>query len=290
MDDLRGVDAAGGLERPGGLGLESAVTPYYEEDGITIYHGDCRELLPSLSGISCIVTSPPYNQLENLPEKGSGMWGNSTGGAGFLRAWNENGYADEMSEHEYQAFQIEVGTALAQCSAADASMFYNHQLRWRDGVCLHPAQWFFPAGWRLRSEIVWDRGGGMMMNARMFCRFDERILWFVNSKSWKWNQEAVGFGTVWRIAREQQQQGKLHPVAFPIEIPLRCITATTDPGDLVLDPFVGSGTTLRAAKDLGRRAIGIEIEERYCEIAVQRLRQKVFQWNEQHGDAPCPPA
>ncbi len=146
-------------------------------------------------------------------------------------------------------------------------------MRWRDGVCLHPIAWFQPEHWRLRQEIVWDRAGGMMMNARMFCRFDERVIWFVRSDSWTWNQELVGCGTVWRIARQQQQQGKEHPVQFPQEIPRRCIAATTDPGDCVLDPFMGSGTTLVAAKRLGRKAIGIELEEKYCEIAAKRLAQ-----------------
>ena len=65
-------------------------------------------------------------------------------------------------------------------------------------------------------------------------------------------------------------------MAYPEEIPARAIAAVTDPEDLVLDPFMGSGTTLRAAKDLGRRAIGIEIEEKYCEIAAKRLSQEVF--------------
>lgn len=67
-----------------------------------------------------------------------------------------------------------------------------------------------------------------------------------------------------------------HPCPFPLELPKRCIAATTDLGDVVLDPFMGSGTTLRAAKDLGRKAIGIEIEERYCEIAAKRLAQEVL--------------
>ena len=81
-------------------------------------------------------------------------------------------------------------------------------------------------------------------------------------------------GTVWNIAREQQQQGKLHPVAFPSAIPARCIAAASVPGDIILDPFMGSGTTLLAAKSSQRRAIGIEVEERYCEIAAKRLAQE----------------
>ncbi len=115
-----------------------------------------------------------------------------------------------------------------------------------------------------------------MFNARMFCRFDERILWFVSDAEWKWNQEMVGLGTIWRAGKIQQAQGKEHPVEFPSAIPANCIAAASAAGDVVLDPFMGSGTTLRAAKDLGRRAIGIEIQERYCEIAAKRLSQQVL--------------
>lgn len=252
--------------------------PYYQHAGITIYHGDCREILPPLDAADLVVTSPPYNQLADLPVSGSGLWGKSTGGAGFLRKWQSDNYYDSLPEADYQRLQNKIFEQIKVKETA--SLFYNHQIRWRDGMCLHPAKWFRPVGWSMRQEIVWDRGGGMMFNARMFCRFDERLLWFVKA-SWKWNQSAVGYGTIWRLAREQQQQGKEHPVAFPIEIPARCIEATTDVGDLVLDPYCGSGTTLRAAKDLNRRAIGIEIEERYCEIAAKRLSQEVLQFEAQ---------
>ena len=247
--------------------------PYYDEDGITIYHGDCRSVLKHLPLVDCVVTSPPYNTLGQIPVNGSGTWGKSAGGAGFVAALNSRGYSDDIDEAEYQAEQNSVFSSLPV--KEKSSLFYNHQLRWRDGICVHPIQWFTPDGWKLRSEIIWYRGGGMMFNARMFCRFDERILWFVGPEH-TWNQEAVGFGTVWTIARKQQQQGKLHPVAFPDEIPRRCILSTTNEDDVVLDPYMGSGSTLRAAKDLGRKAIGIELEEKYCEIAAERLRQKVF--------------
>ena len=108
-----------------------------------------------------------------------------------------------------------------------------------------------------------------MMNARMFCRTDERILWFVRGK-WKWNQDHTGFGTVWRI---NQESGKFkqHPVSFPLDIPLRCVSATTDNQNLVLDQFMGSGTTGVACANLGRKFIGIEIEPKYFEIACERI-------------------
>ncbi len=250
--------------------------PYYEHLGVSIYHADCRAVVPSLSGVDCVVTSPPYNTLSGIPEQPSGLWAKSQGGQQFVRAVTENGYFDDVEESVYQGEQNALFAAIRGACVDTASLFYNHQIRWRDRVLLHPVDWFKPAGWNLRQEIVWDRCGGMMFNARMFVRFDERILWFVCGDEWKWNQSSVGLGTVWRFARLQQQQGKEHPVEFPETLPRTCIAATTDAGDLVLDPFMGSGTTLVAAKRLGRRAIGIEREERYCEIAARRLSQEAL--------------
>lgn len=258
-----------------------AVTPYYDHDGVTIYHGDCREVVSAIQpgSVSLVVTSPPYNQMTGHTKPPSGMYKDSHAGAGFFRAWAERGYSDDMNEQEYVVWQNTLFADLGAVCRDDASLFYNHQVRWRDGECLHPVQWFTPDGWRMRQEIIWNRGGGMMFNARMFVRFDERILWFVRGDTWKWNQSLVGLSTIWNVARQQQQQqqqGKLHPVAFPVELPARCIAAVTDPGDTVIDPFMGSGTTLVAAKSLGRRAVGIEIEERYCEVAAKRLSQAVM--------------
>ena len=238
----------------------------------TLYQGDCLTVLPALSAeVHLTVTSPPYNQLSTLPKKGSGMWGRSTGGAGFLRAWAESPYADAMPEDEYQSWQNELFSRISAVSTPTSSLFYNHQMRWRDGVCLHPVDWFKPDGWRLRQEIIWNRAGGMMFNARMFCRFDERILWFVRGEQWIWNQECVGLGTVWNVAREQQQQGKEHPVAYPVAIPERCISAASEKGATVLDPFMGSGTTGVACARSEREFIGIEIDGKHFETACRRI-------------------
>lgn len=202
--------------------------------------GDCIEVIPTLDrgSITAIVTSPPYNQMSSIPETASGLWG----GDGFVRAWKESGYEDEMEELEYQASQNEIFKQLLPVAGPKCSLFYNHQIRWRNGAILHPVQWFRPEGWVLRQEIIWDRGGGMMHNAKMFCRFDERILWMDKGQH-KWNQDSTGMGTIWRVARMQQQQGKIHPVQFPDEIPMRCIESTTDPMDIILDPFMGSATS-----------------------------------------------
>ena len=246
--------------------------PYYDEGGVTIYHGDCREVLPTLSGIALTVTSPPYNTLASIAKgKPSGIWAQRGGGAGFVESVVSNGYPDDLDELEYQRQQIEIVELIAAACKPDASLFYNHKVRWREGVHLFPVQWLQTDKWQIRQEIIWSRNGSMMFNARMFAVSDERILWLIKrNAAWKWNQSSVGYLSVWSIRHEEN---KPHPVAYPVDIPIRCIEATTDPGDLVLDPFMGSGTTLVAARQLGRRAIGIEIEERYCEIAAKRLAQ-----------------
>ena len=244
-------------------------------EGVTLYMGDSADILPTLSGVDCTVTSPPYNQMEGIANRApSGLWADKRGGLGFVNSWKEKGYTDALGEPEYQQEQNALFAALANASNPTASLFYNHQIRWRDGVALHPMDWFKPTGWQLRTEIVWDRGGGMMFNARMFCRFDERIQWFVRSDKWKWNQDSVGLGTVWRIAREQNKE---HPVAFPEELPHRCIFATTDPGDLVLDPYMGGGTTGAAAVKTGRRFVGIERDPRWFDCALRRISEALKQ-------------
>lgn len=238
-------------------------------DGVTLHLGDSREILPTLSGIDCTVTSPPYNQMGNITNGAPGeLW------AGFMKSWKEKGYMDALAEPEYQQEQNALFAVLAKISNPTSSLFYNHQIRWRDGVVLHPMSWFKPVGWQLRMEIVWDRGHGMMFNARMFCRFDERIQWFVRSNKWKWNQDSVGLGTVWRIGITQNKE---HPVAFPEELPRRCVFATTDPGDLVLDPYMGSGTTGVAAVRQHRRFVGIEIDQRWFDLACRHISKALKQ-------------
>ncbi len=252
------------------------INPTWQTDDgrVKLWLGDCLDVLPTLAAgsVDAVVTSPPYNQLgSRMPENPTGLWGKTAGGRGFVDAVNGHGYADDMPECEYQKWQNDLFASLAEKCADTGSLFYNHQIRWRDGVCLHPIQWFRPEGWNLRQEIIWDRAGGMMFNARMFCRFDERILWFARSGH-KWNQESVGLGTIWRIPREQN---KPHPVAYPEELPKRCIAAATDAGDIVLDPFMGSGTTGIAAVREGRSFWGIEKENTedrpYFEIAKRRI-------------------
>ena len=98
-------------------------------DSVTLYLGDSREILPTLSGVDCTVTSPPYNQMEGIANRApSGLWADKSGGVGFVNSWKENGYTDALGEPEYQQEQNALFAALAKASNPTASLFYNHHM------------------------------------------------------------------------------------------------------------------------------------------------------------------
>ena len=240
---------------------------YYDHAGIQIYLGDCREILPEMARVQQVVTSPPYN-LKKKWWTGGKMGFHSDMAKKFTSEW----YDDEMPEVEYQQWQVSV---LESCMAVcDGCVCYNHKVRYafkREGRSFHPMEWLMP--FPLWVEITWDRGGGVAFNSSRPIPSDEKI--FVLGKPKAWHPQ--GLTTVWRIPPTGQQLE--HPCPYPEEIPVRLIGMFSDDGDIILDPFMGSGTTLVAAKNLGRKAIGIEIEERYCEIAAKRLSQEVFDFS-----------
>jgi DNA modification methylase len=242
------------------------MTPDYSKDGIELYCGDCMEVLPSIraNSIDSTVTSPPYNQrIDSFRPSGmhkENRWVNKISA----------GYKDSMGEHVYQGWQAQVLDALFRITRPNGSCFYNHKCRWRDGAMLHPIDIVRRTQWKIRQELIWSRDGSVTLNARMFAPSDERIYWLRKGEQWKWNQQSVGLLSVWRIKSQVDDE---HCCAFPVEIPKRCIEATTDKGDVVLDPFTGGGTTGVACVKTGRKFIGIEKEPKYFEIAVKRIEQ-----------------
>lgn len=255
--------------------------PYYQDSAVTIYHGDCREILPELTA-DLIFTSPPYN-LGNTTGGGAperfGHYRKSSGirKRGGASKWSgvAAGYgacSDDLDHEDYVAWQKEI---LALCwgrlSEAGA-IFYNHKPRILDGVLVPPVVYIpdelLPF---VRQEVIWKRSGGINFSPAFYLPMHERIVIVAKREFRLRSQSASGVGDVWSIHQETRNP---HPAPFPVELPLRAIE-TVGP-KLTLDPFMGSGTTLRAAKDLGRKAVGIEIEERYCEMAAKRMEQEVL--------------
>ena len=263
--------------------------PYYDHAGITIYHGDCREVLPGLAACSCVVTSPPY--------------------------------LDQRIYNGRSVLWEQVPLALASCRLTDQGQFLvNLGLAHKNGIVVE--YWALlretleAAGWLLAGWYVWDKGYGMpgdwagrLAPAHEFIFHYRRQAVAVNKTKkcsyagllkTRTQRNADGSyhpfshmapvqefkipDSVLRITpqRDGGAWNAEHPAIFPVQLPAELIRAFSQPGETILDPYAGSGTTLLASKNLNRRAIGIEIEERYCEIAAKRLSQEVlpFEKNE----------
>lgn len=251
--------------------------PYYEHAGITIYHGDCLEILPLLPKVDLIFTSPPYN-LGGAPWPHLGHWkpGDSPGGKGKWRDGPDGSggavyasHTDSMPHVEYVAWQRNILALCWDRLSDSGAIFYNHKPRVIGGKLWLPLE--LNPELSLRQIVIWQRAGGMNFNPTAYVPTHEWLL-ILAKDSWRLrDKRASGLGDVWYVPQEAD---KGHPAPFPIGLPLRAME-TTKHGP-VIDPFCGTGTTLRAAKELGRKAIGIEINERYCELAAERLGQEVF--------------
>ena len=214
-----------------------SLKPYYEESGITIYHGDCREVMPSLDG-DVMLTDPPF-------------------GIDY-----ESGHFGTLA----RSIQGDADTSLR-----DAVL-----LLWCPRPALVFGSWRAPRPIDTRQVLVWDSLGALGMGALDIPWKPSHQEIYVIGKGFDGQRttDVLSFPPVQGMA----SNGRVHPHQKPIEL-LMALLVKCPPG-AVLDPFVGSGTTLVAAKKQGRKAIGIEIEERYCEIAARRLAQSVFDFSD----------
>lgn len=247
------------------------MTPYYDDGQVRLYLGRCEDVLPDLAGVQLTVTSPPYNLNGGATGTGGRVVGKDT-----TKTWRarvaEQWYEDDLPEPDYQAQQANVAKLVAEASSPDAAYFYNHKVRYRANRVLHPLDLVRQFdSWQLRQEVIWCRPGGVTHQGGMYVAADERLYWLVrNPDSFRCSKRASHWITWWQMNPPKVGRGA-HPVPFPTTIPERAILTATSRGDLVLDPYAGSGTTLRVAKVLGRRAVGIEAHEPYAEAAATML-------------------
>ena len=254
------------------------MTPYYNRNGITIYCADNADVLPTLSGIDLIITSPPYNL--GVSSGGGFPTGNSVGKWGVQKLRHGKGsklgacaladgyqtYNDAMPPDQYIAWQHSFLRLAWQTMAPTGAIFYNHKPRIQAGILQTPFE--LNPGLPLRQIIIWKRAGGVNFSPAHYLPTHEWIMILAKPDFRLKSQGASGAGDVWDFPQESNNP---HPAPFPVGLPARAIETTN--AALICDPFMGSGTTLRAAQDAGKAAIGIELSEEYCQMAIDRLRQ-----------------
>lgn len=217
------------------------MTPYYDDGkGIVIYLGDCREILPSLPKVDLVLTDPPYGVNLNT---------------NYAKA--SRGHLTEA--HDYPAVH------------GDDQPFEPHwllSLHFKNMV-LWGANYYADKLPAQGQWLVWDKRDGIAYNDQADCE----LAWTRGTR-----------GTVPRIFRHmwngmlkdsERDQRRVHPTQKPVRLMNWCLEFYPN-AKTIIDPYCGSGPTLIAAKDLGRKCIGIEIEERYAEIAAKRLAQEVL--------------
>lgn len=233
-----------------------------------IQNGDVLKILKTLPDniFDCGVTSPPYNKKKN--KKGV-----------LVKDINYTDIDDFLPEDKYQNNQIEILNELYRVLKPGSSFFYNHKIRWEEGLMIHPYSWVSKSKWVIKQEIVWDRGIAANIRGWRFWQVEERIFWLYKPKNKKdYGAELLSkhalLSSVWKLRPEMNKStvGD-HPAPFPIQIPTRCFYSILDEekNKLVIDPYMGSGTSAVAAKLMGLNYFGVEISKSYINFANKRL-------------------
>jgi len=223
--------------------------PYYDQSGVTIYHGDCREVLRHVGPVDHVMTDPPYSDDTH----------------------------DGARTGKAQASGVLVDFASTQAAEIARTLALVRLQRWAILTCdwqhVLPLKQSPPVGWRFVRHGAWVKPNGtpQFTGDRPAQGWEAvAILHAGVSGRMRWN--GGGLPAVWI----HNKVAGYHPTGKPESLLIEWVQQFSDPGDLILDPFMGSGTTLAAAKRLGRRAVGIELEEKYCEIAAKRLSQEAL--------------
>ena len=243
--------------------------PYYQKDGITIYNRDCREVMAGLPDNSCglTVTSPPYNMRTRIR---NGEYTTRENSEHFSKKYAH--FGDDLSIDEYFEFH---SNAIREMMRISGLVFWNIQIVTGSKEAVFKMIGEFAK--EIKDVIVWDKGHGQpAMHDKVINKAAEFILIFEKeasagrafSKSFFNRGEMTD---IWRMKRGENIEG--HGATFPKHLAQKAITGWSAKDEVILDPFCGTGTSLVAARDEGRKAIGIEISEEYCAIAVERLAQ-----------------
>ena len=226
----------------------------------TIYNEDCLEGMKRIpdKSVDIIITSPPYNIGK--------MHSNTT---------KHGTYAgNDMEETDYQKWQLDIFSEMHRVLKDTGSLFYNHKVRIKKGKAIHPLEWIFKTDFLLKQEITWDMGKSPNCDKIRFFPFSERVYWL--TKNTKTKIDNVNkLSDVWRVVPTHNRKETGHIAVMPTEI--ADIVLQSVEGDVVLDPFMGSGTTAIACLNAGRQYIGFELDETYHKLSLERIENHTQQ-------------
>lgn len=226
------------------------IAPYHDEAGITIYHGDCRDVLPTLAAesVDMVLTDPPYGLDIGYGRTALGLRRIEGDATTDLLLWLVRETPRVLRDGTWAA----VFCGYSQIGDVQAAAF--------------------SAGLGVKTVGIWDKGVPTLGEG-----IRNQYEMFMLARKGRAPEKWCG-GNVWRHTTPPGRP--VHPHAKPVPLLQRLVDNYAPAAGLVLDPCAGSGTTLRAAKDCGRRAVGIEINEAYCEEAAKRLAQGVLDFEE----------
>lgn len=239
--------------------------PYYEQDGITIYHGDAFDILHELSGIGAIVTDPPYSSggafRSDRAQTTVSKYVNSD-----TALYRPEFAGDNRDQRSFLAWcSLWLSAARRACVPGAPLVSF---IDWRQLPVLTDA--IQAGGWIWRNTAVWWKPGIRMQHGR-FSSSAEFVVYGTNGPA------SDGQGSPQNVfsCAPVASRGKSHIAEKPVDV-FQWIMQVAPARVIILDPFMGSGASLEAAKNLGHPAIGIDVDERYCEIAAKRLAQQVL--------------
>lgn len=225
--------------------------------------GDCLDVMGKLpdESVDLVITSPPYN-LKN--SSGNGLKGH------YDDLWKSaklrdgyDGYDDNMPHELYVDWQRQCLSQMYRLLKPTGAIYYVHKWRVQDGIWQDRAD--IVSGFPLRQVIIWSRGSGMNFNEGYYLPTYE-VIYLITKPDFKLNPGGNKAGDVWRILPDK---GNEHPAPFPPQLVERILD--TAPGQVVLDPFSGSGTTAYVCKKLGRDFVAIDQSSAYCALAENRI-------------------
>jgi site-specific DNA-methyltransferase (adenine-specific) len=235
-----------------------------------IIQGDCLEVMASMQAgsVDMVFTSPPYN-LKNTSGGGfnhptyfskNSKWNNARLFDGY------DGCDDNLPYEIYVEWQKKVLLECWRLLSPAGAIFYNHKPRVQDALLQTPLD--LNPGLPVRQIIIWKRAGGINFAPTHFVPTHEWIVIFAKPDFRLKNKSVSGYGDVWEIVQEDGKKNT-HPAPFPVALPQRAISATN--AQVILDPFMGSGSTALACINTGRNYIGIEKSGQYIELANRRI-------------------